>query len=366
VQVAQVLQRDVPINVEAIGQTRGAEEIEVRARVAGFLESVQFEEGSPVRKGKLLYTIDPREYEAAVAQANGRLAQAQADLARYEQDVARYRPLVEQNAYPKENLDTAIAQANAGRANVDAAKAQVAQAQLNLSYTKVYAPTDGIVGKTEVNVGNLVGQGQNTLLTHISKIETIDVRFTIPERDYLYYARRRQQRQGNVAPGPQLPFELVLADGSLHPYQGQLVFVDRNVDPQTGTILLEAAFPNPGSIVRPGQYARVRAAVDFKKGAILVPQRAVSELQGTYNVAVVGSGDTVELRMVTPGQRIGSLWVIDSGLKAGDRIVVEGVQKVRAGVKVKPEIVTIKEGTGATPFGTTTGRNTADAKGAQE
>jgi membrane fusion protein (multidrug efflux system) len=348
VKVATVLQKDVPIFLEAIGQTRGAEEIEVRARVEGFLESVNFQEGSLVRQGQLLYTIDPREYQAALAQAKGRLAQAQADLARYEQDVERYRPLVEQNAYPKQNLEQAIAQANAGRANVDAARAQVTKAEIDLSYTKVYSPTDGIVGKTEVNVGNLVGGLQATILTRVSKVANIHVRFTLPERDYLVYARRAQQRRG-VAQAGQTPLELVLADGNVHPEQGQLVFVDRNVDPVTGTIMLEASFPNPGAVVRPGQYARVRAAVETKSGAILVPQRSVSELQGIYNVAVVKADDTIEVRMVTPGQRVGNLWVIDSGLKAGDRVVVEGMQKVRPEMKVKPETVTIQEGPAAAP-----------------
>lgn len=348
VQVATVLQRDVPVYLEAIGQTRGAEEIEVRARVEGFLESVEFAEGSLVRQGQLLYTIDPREYQAAVAQAKGRLAQAQADLARYEQDVERYRPLVEQNAYPKQNLEQAIAQANAGRANVDAARAGVTQAELNLGYTRVYSPTNGIVGKTEVNVGNLVGGLQSTVLAKVSKVDNIHVRFTLPEKDYLFYARRRQEL-GRQDQTPRQPLQLILADGSVHPHEGRLVFVDRNVDPVTGTILLEASFPNPGAIVRPGQYARVRAVVETKQGAILVPQRAVSELQGIYNVAVVGADDTVETRMVTPAQRIGNLWVIDSGLKAGDRIVVEGLQKVRAGVKVKPTVVAIEEGAAPTP-----------------
>jgi membrane fusion protein, multidrug efflux system len=357
VEVAEVIKRDVPIYIEAIGQTRGEEEVEVRARVEGVLESVEFDEGAAVRKGKLLYTIDPREYEAALSQAKGVLAQAQADLARYEQDVARYQPLVEQNALPKQNLDTAVAQANAGRANVEAAQAAVTTAQLNLSYTKIHAPTDGIIGKTEVNVGNLVGRGQNTLLTQISQVGTIDVRFTVPERDYLYYARNRPDRS--------LPFELILADGTVHPHKGRLAFVDRNVDPVTGTILLEAGFPNPGAIVRPGQFARVRAPVDLKKGAILVPQRAVTELQGIYNVAVVGSDDTVEIRMVTPAERIGTLWVIDSGLKAGDRIVVEGLQKVRAGMKVKPAMVAIKDEQSATASSAVAGA-TADAKDAQE
>jgi membrane fusion protein, multidrug efflux system len=224
---------------------------------------------------------------------------------------------------------------------VEAAKANAQSAQINLGYTRVVAPENGMVGKTEVYPGTLVGRGQSTLLTHISQIGTIHVRFTIPERDYLYYARKAQERgPGSVQ---KLPFELVLSDGSVHPEMGQLVFVDRNVDPETGTILMEAAFPNPGGIVRPGQYARVRAAVDLKQGAILVPQRALSELQGIYNVAVVGGDDTVEIRMVKPGERIGTLWIVDSGLKAGERIVVEGLQKVRTGIKVKPEMVKVEE-----------------------
>jgi membrane fusion protein (multidrug efflux system) len=218
------------------------------------------------------------------------------------------------------------------------------------------------VGKTEVYPGTLVGRGQSTLLTHISQIASIHVRFTIPERDYLFYARRREERGLKSGENDSLPFELILGDGSVHPAKGRLVFVDRNVDPATGTILMEAAFPNPGGIVRPGQYARVRAAVDLKKGAILVPQRAVSELQGIYNVAVVGSDDAVEMRMVTPAQRIGALWVIDAGLKAGDRVVVEGLQKVRPGVKVKPEIVKIEEG-GAAPPGAAAAGEAKGAKG---
>jgi membrane fusion protein (multidrug efflux system) len=340
VKVATVLQKDVPIYIEAIGQTRGSTEIEVRARVEGFIQTIDFEEGNPVRKGQLLYTIDPRPFEAALAQAKGTLAGAEADLARARQDVVRYEPLVAKNAISREEYETAVAVERAAQASVAAARAAAERAEIDLGYTRVLAPENGLVGKTEVYPGTLVGRGQSTLLTQISQIGTIHVRFTIPERDYLFYARRRQERGAGDA--PQLPLELVLADGSVHPETGRLVFVDRNVDPQTGTILLEAAFPNPGGIVRPGQYARVRAAVDMKEGAILVPQRAVSELQGIYNVAVVGGDDTVEMRMVTPAQRIDSLWVIDSGLKAGERIVVEGLQKVRPGVKVKPEVVTIE------------------------
>jgi membrane fusion protein, multidrug efflux system len=349
VQVAQVIQRDVPIYIEAIGQTRGSTEIEVRARVEGFIQTVDFKEGQPVHKGQLLYTIDPRPLESTLAQAKGALAVTVADLARARQDVARYEPLVAQNAIPKEQYETAVAVQRAQEAAVAAATATVQGAEIDLGYTKVLAPEDGLVGRTEVYPGTLVGRGQSTLLTQISQIANIHVRFTFPERDYLYYARRREERLRVQGPKADLPFELILADGSVHPEKGQLVFVDRNVDPQTGTILAEAAFPNPGGVVRPGQYARVRAAVDLKPNAILVPQRAVSEMQGIYNVAVVGGDDTVEIRPVTPAQRIGTLWVIDSGLKAGDRIVVEGLQKVRAGVKVTPVLVKIEEGSGAAP-----------------
>ncbi|HSF14804.1 MAG TPA: efflux RND transporter periplasmic adaptor subunit [Vicinamibacteria bacterium] len=342
VKVAEVLTRDVPIYVEAIGQTRGNTEIEIRARVEGFLETVDFEEGTFVSKGKLLYTIDPRPFEAALSQSKANQARAEADLARAHQDVVRYEPLVAKNAISRQDYETAVAVERAQEAAVEAARAAVESAEIDLSYTKVIAPDNGLIGKTEVYPGTLVGRSQSTLLTHISKIDPIHVRFTIAERDYLYYARRQEERR--AAESAETPFQLVLADGTVHSQPGRLVFVDRNVDPQTGTILLEASFPNPDRIVRPGQYARVRAAVEMKKGAILVSQRSVQELQGIYNVAVVKPDDTVDIRMVTPAERIGTLWVIDSGLNNGERVVVEGLQKVRPGAQVTPETVTIEEG----------------------
>jgi membrane fusion protein (multidrug efflux system) len=341
VKAAVVLERDVPIYVEAIGETRGNTEIEIRARVEGFLESVEFAEGTVVSKGQLLYTIDPRPFEAALARERANLAQAEADLARARQDVVRYEPLVAKNAISREEYETAVAVERAQASAVEAARAAVESANLDLSYTRVLAPESGRVGKTEVYPGTLVGRGESTLLTRISKTDPIHVRFTLPERDYLYYARSRTERRGTA--GPDLPIELELGDGSVHPHSGSFVFIDRTVDPRTGTILLEASFPNPEGIVRPGQYARVRAGVDFKKAAILVPQRAVSEMQGIYSVAVVDSEDTVEMRMVTPAQRIGSLWVIDDGLEAGERIVIEGLQKVRSGVRVSAATVAIDD-----------------------
>jgi len=336
VSVAPVIQRDVPVFVEAIGQTRGSTEIEVRARVEGYLESVDFKEGSYVKKGQLLYTIDPRPLQASVAQAKGVQAQAEAQLARAKQDVMRYEPLVAKNAISRQEYETAVQVQRAAEASVEAARAGTQHADIDLSYTRVTAPAAGVVGRTEVYPGTLVGRGQSTLLTHISQVDTIHVRVSVRERDFIEMNRRGEERRRAGVTAASGRFELVLSDGSTHPEKGDLVFVDRAVDAQTGTMLVEVAFPNPGGVVRPGQYARVRVAIDEKKGALLVPQRAVSELQGIYNVAVVKPDDTVDLRMVKPAERIGNLWVIDQGLQAGDRIVVEGVQKVRAGLKVTP------------------------------
>jgi len=340
VQVVNVIKRDVPVYMEGIGVTRGDAEVEIRARVEGVLQAVHFTEGSQVKKGDLLYTIDPREFIAVVQQAKGKLAQAEADLARYEQDVARYKPLVEQNAVPRQTLETSVAQVNAGRAGVQAAKASVDSADLDVSYTKIYSPTDGIIGKTEVNEGNLVGRGQSTLLTKISRVDPIRLRVSIGERDYLELARLR--RKMGVKPGlrnDQSIVEMILADGSLHPYKGRLVFADRPVDASTGTLLIEIAYPNPDKLLRPGQFGRARVVIDTKSGALLVPQKAVSTLQSVDSVAVVKPDKTVETRQVKTGVRVGALWVIESGLQPDDQVIVEGLQKVRPGMTVNPTVV---------------------------
>jgi len=346
VKVAEVLVRDMPIYVEAIGEARGNMEIEIRARVEGFIESVDFKEGTLVKKGDLLYTIDARPSQTAVAQAKASLAEAEANLARAHQDVVRYEPLVAKNAISREEYETAVALEKAAAAAVEASRAVAERADIDLSYTKVLAPDDGLVGKTEVYAGTLVGRGQNTLLTRISRVDPIHVRFTFPEKDYLEYARRKGS---GTTPGSEseVPFELVLADASVHPQPGKLVFVDRTVDPRTGTILGEAAFPNPDHIVRPGQYARVRAQMEVRKGAVLVPQGAVQEIQGIYNVLVVSKDNKVEQRLVQPGRRFGHLWLMESGLKGGERVIVEGLQKVRPGVQVEAQTVTIEEASGA-------------------
>lgn len=342
VKVAEVLQKTVPIYVENVGETVGAADIEIRARVEGFLQTVNFQEGSFVKKGDLLYTIDPQPLRAALAQAQGRVAEAQAQLSKAHQDVARYKPLVEKNAISREEYETSISAEQAATAAVDAAKASAQDAQLNLGYTNVYSPIDGLVGKTQVKPGNLVGRGENTLLTVVSNVDSVHVRTNVSERDYLRLARAK----GAVPKSNDKrvdAFELVLADGSVYNHKGKLVFADRAVDPTTGTLGIEAEFPNPDHLLRPGQYTRVRAEIDQKKDAILVPQTAVQELQGTYSVAVVGSDNKVSLRPVQASDRIGSLWVIDSGLKPGEKIIIEGLQKVRDGVTVNPTVVQIPE-----------------------
>lgn len=344
VKVAVVLQKTVPIYVENIGETIGATDVEVRARVEGFLQSVNFEEGSLVQKGQLLYTIDPQNYEATLATARGRTAEAQARLSKAQQDVARYKPLVELNAISREEYETSVSAEQAAAAAVEAARAVEDNAKIDLGYTKVYSPIDGLAGKSQVKAGNLVGRGENTLLTVVSNVDSIHVRSNISERDYLRLARAREA----ATEKPKDNFELVLADGSVFNHKGSLTFADRAVDPATGTLGIEAAFPNPEHLLRPGQYARLRVAIDKKENAILVPQTAVQELQGTYSVAVVGSDNKVTLRTVQAGARIGSLWVIDGGLSSGEKIVVEGLQKVRDGVTVTPVAVDIKETAAAT------------------
>lgn len=338
VATAEVLRQDVPVFVEAIGETRGSSEVEVRARVEGILESVDFQEGRPVREGQPLYTIDARSLEAALAQARGSLAEAEARMARARQDVARYEPLVIRNAISRQEYDTAVAIEAASRATVDAAGALVRRAEIDLGYARVTAPVSGLAGKSEVDPGSLVGRGESTLLTTISRIDAIHVRFTIAEREFLRFARRREKLGREPGDPEPLTMELTLADGSAHPHPGELVFVDREVDPRTGTLLIEASFPNPGALVRPGQFARVRALVEVKRGALLVPERAVIELQGTHSVALVGPTGTVEVRQVTPAERVGGLWVIDAGLQAGERVVVEGLQKVRHGATVEAHV----------------------------
>jgi len=342
VKVAPVIQRTIPLLIENVGQTRGSVEVEIRARVEGFLDRVAFEEGRPVKQGDLLYEIDPKPFKAALDRSKSDLATAEAAHSKARNDVARFKPLVEKNAISRQEFDTSVSMEEAAAARVEAAKANVRSAELDLSYCTIHSPIDGLAGKTEVKAGALVGRGQSTLLTTVSTIDPIRARFYLSERDYLTVVRRYRETP-EEGKGTEAHFEMVLSDGSLHPHKGSFVFIERLVDPTTGTIMVEVNFPNPEKIVRPGQFARVRVPIDVIKDAILVPQRAVTELQATWSVAAVSKDNKVEMRPVKIGIRFGNLWQIESGLKPGDRIIVEGLQKVRNGVTVNPTPVDLDD-----------------------
>jgi len=291
-----------------------------------------YAEGGLVHQGDLLFTIDPRQSQAQLEQAQADLGQAQAQLAKTEQDVARFRPLAEQRAISQQELDDALSAERAAKAAVASRAAAVHQARLTLDWARVTSPITGIAGAATQQVGNLVSP--TTILTTVSQVDPIRVPYPISEQEYLQQVERAQ-RDPQAAAGNRL--ELVLSDGTVFPQKGHVLFAGRQVDVKTGTITSVALFPNPGNLLRPGQYAKVRAVTEVKKGAILVPQRAVNELQGGYQVAVVGSDDKAEVRTVQPGERVGKLWVIDSGLKPGDRVVVEGFTRVKAGATVSPK-----------------------------
>ncbi|HTO99179.1 MAG TPA: efflux RND transporter periplasmic adaptor subunit [Myxococcales bacterium] len=344
VSVSEVIQRDVPIGGELTATMKGMEDVEIRARVEGYLKSLDYREGSEVKKGQLLFTIDDQPYRAQLAQAKGDLARTQAALSKADMDVARYKPLAAERAISQAELDNAIAAQKASRAQVEAAKANVENASLNLGYTRLVAPIAGLAGQAQRKVGDLVGKGEPTLLTTVSSIDPIRVSVNIPEALYLRYADRlqavAQQDAGAAIPkadpdGPQL----ALSDGSVYEHRGRLILVDRSVDPQTGTLRADLAFPNPKRVLRPGLYAKVRYKEEVRPGALLVPQRAVSELQGQYSVVVVSAEGKAESRKVKPGPRVGSLWILEEGVKPGEKVIVEGVQKVRDGMMVKASVV---------------------------
>jgi membrane fusion protein, multidrug efflux system len=331
VQVAEVTQKDVPIYIELVGATLGSEDIEIRARVEGYLSSVNFTEGSFVKKGQLLYKIDPQQFQAALSQAQANLATAKARLEKTNNDVARYKPLAEQKAVSQQELDNALSAQEAARSQVASYDAQVDKAKLDLAYTTITSPVDGLIGTTQRKVGALVGRGENTLLNTISQTHPILFRCAIAEAEYLRIARSGVDRK---ALEKNYGVELILADGSVHPHKGRLDAVERAVDPTTGTLTGQFSFPNPERILRPSQYGRARFVIDVKQDAVLVPQRAVQEIQGLYSVMVVKPDATVEQRMLKAGERVGNLWVIVSGVKPGEKVIVEGIQRVRPGVKV--------------------------------
>jgi membrane fusion protein (multidrug efflux system) len=335
VEVAAVVQKDVPIYGEWVATLDGYVNAQIQPQVTGYIVQQSYKEGSFVRKGQILFQIDPRPFQAVLDQAKAQLAQSQAQLGKTQLDVDRDTPLAKERAIAQSQLDNDIQANLAARAAVKSAEAQVEQAELNLEFTHVTSLVDGIAGIAQVQIGNLVNP--TAILTSVSQVNPIKAYFPISEQEYMHYADRINSHNQQEVPSDAPPFDLLLADGSIYPHKGTLLLTDRQVDVTTGSIRLVCAFPNPKNILRPGQFGRIRAAGEVRSGALLVPQRSVTELQGSYQVAVVGNDNMVSIRPVKVGERVDALWVLESGVKPGELVIVEGLQKVRDGsiVKVK-------------------------------
>src|SRR5712691_6823293 len=373
VEVVTVEQRDIPVYREWIGSLDGLVNAAIRAQVTGYLLTQDYSEGSFVKKGQLLFQIDPRPLQAAadqtrgqLAQANGQLAQAHAQYQQSEAQLAsaeanqrkaqfdedRYTPLAKEHAVTEQDLDNAVqnnisakaqvkvatsqveaanAQIQAASAAVEAAKAALEAANVNLGFTKLYSPIDGIAGNAEIQIGNLVSPSSPNPVTAVSTVDPVKVTFAVSEQEYLRLSKQYKPTD------PTPPLELVLADGTVYPHQGKYAFAGRQVNQSTGAIEATGLFPNPGNILRPGQYGRVRVAVETLHGALLVPQQAVSEMQGSYQAATVDGNDAVSVQTIHVGDQVGSSWVVRDGLNPGERVIVDGVQKVGPGIHVKPK-----------------------------
>ena len=347
VKVVDVIKKDVPVYREFVGEVYGLYDIPIRARVDGYLEERKFQEGSNVKKGQLLYVIDSQPYEAEVASKKSEVAEAQTILVNAENDLKRIRPLAEKNAMSQLDLDAAVADEGAARASLDAAKAKLRIAEINLGYTSIKSPIDGIIGKTKAKRGEYVGKEPNpVILNTISRIDTILVQFFITESDYLDVAREIMQdmekRGDDLAPRRKDHLSLILADGSVHNHIGNIDFVDRNIDPTTGSMLVQASFPNPDQLVRPGQFARVKIETKIEKDAKLIPSRCIVSIQGKSNVYVVNNEGTAEMREIKIAASYGDLTLVSSGIEHGDQIVIEGLQMIRSGVPVETEKISFE------------------------
>jgi membrane fusion protein (multidrug efflux system) len=335
-----VVQQDVPVYSEWVATLDGYVNAEIRPQVSGYLIKQNYKEGSHVRKGQVLFEIDPRPFKAALDRAKGDLAQAEAQLGKSTLDVERDTPLAKARAIAQSQLDNEIQAKLAAQAAIESNRAIVEQAELNLEWTKVTSLVDGIAGIAQVQIGNLVGS--NSILTSVSQVDPIKAYFPISEQAYVL----AQKQSSAGATKHAISFfgnslNLILTDGSTFPQKGKILLADRQVDPNTGTIRIVAAFPNPGNILRPGQYGRVHVETNMKKGALLIPQSAVAQLQGSYQVAVVGGDHKVSMRTVKPGETVGTMWVIDSGLRPSEQVVVEGLQKLKEGNAVTPKPVSL-------------------------
>jgi len=342
--VVEAVQKDVPLNKEFVGEIYGISDIPIRARVEGWLEGMSFTEGSMVKKDQVLYRIDPEPLQAKVNAANSQLAEAQTMLAKAQNDYNRYKPLAEINAVSQSDLDWAKAQYEAAQATVEAARAELDLAKINLSYSVIKAPITGIIGKTLARVGEFVGRQPNAIILNtVSRVDTVRVEFYLTEANYLEIARRYlASRNGNKADTSDSKdykmLKLVLADGTEFVHMGKVDFIDREVNEKSGSFLVQASFPNPDHLLRPGQFARVVVPMEMAKGAVLIPQRCIQEIQGLHQVYVVGDDGTVEARRVEVGPTYQNYWLITSGLNPGEKVILEGLQKVKSGIKVNPVI----------------------------
>ena len=335
VEVVDVIQQDVPIYSEWVAQLNGDVNAQITPKVQGYVLKKDYQEGTFVKKGDLLFELDPRPFVASLDQAKADLAMAQANLSRAETDVVRDTPLVQQSAIPQKQLDNDLAAQAAGKAQVEAGKAMVEQAKLNLEWTKVYSPVDGVAGLANSQVGDLVGTA--TKMTTVSTVNPIRAYFNVSETVYLHFAQEIAAALNGTKTTPPVSIEYIQANSQPFPEKGRIILVNREVTSGTGTIQLAAAFPNPGGILRPGGYGTVRFITDMQKGALLVPQRSVIEVQTDYQVVVVGADNKVTFRPVKVGDRVGQNWIIKEGLKLGDKIVAEGFMKLRDGMPVNPK-----------------------------
>ena len=352
IKVVEVIQEDVPLYNNFVGQVYGQEDVAINARVEGFLMSIHFEEGARIQKGKLLYSIDPEPFKAGVASSSSLVAEARTRLVNAENELARYKPLAEINAVSQSDLDFAQANRDASEAGLDAAKAQLRMSEIKLGYTTVESPITGFIGKTQARVGDFVGRSPNpVILNVISKIENVRVQFFITETQYLILAREFTRRQDintmddlddkeQEEAQDKAEVRLILSDGSMHPHAGVIDFINREVDSETGAILVQASFPNPELILRPGQFARVRIMMNMAEGALLVPQRCVNELQGQYSAFVLDEKNTIQSRQIKIRAKYKDYYIVSEGVSLKDRVVLEGLQKVGSGMVVEPVLTT--------------------------
>lgn len=352
--VVKVVQMDVPIHNEFVGEVYGEKDIPIRARVEGYLEGRYFEEGSEVTEGQLLYSIDPLPFEAKVnAQLSG-VAEAETMMVKAKSDLDRYIPLAKLNAVSKSDLDAAQAQYDASVSAVEAAKANLRSAQIELGYAKIYSPINGIIGMTKARVGDFVGKEPNpVILNVVSETDHVKVRFFLTESDYLLLAREygneMAERRTDKDSKSSASVEIILSDGSTYKHQGRIDFIDRGIDATTGSILIQADFPNPDLLLRPGLYGKVRIATRIIEGAAVVPERCIMELQGMNSVYVVNDSNIVQSRQITAGPAVGDLRVVNEGLKPGEKIVIDGLQKVKDGLLIDPQLITFQSKTNLQP-----------------